>query len=60
MDKRVPVSRFLVRQGPNGWFVYDRARKGTAVIRTRLAEGLTKEQADEIHRILTTESDSAD
>lgn len=53
------MSRFLVRQGFNGWFVYDRERRAPALIGTRLAERLTKEQADEIQRRLTTEFDQA-
>jgi hypothetical protein len=57
MDERAPVSRFLVRQSSNGWFVYDRERKGPANLRTHLAERLTKEQADEIQRRLTAEFD---
>lgn len=55
MDKLVSVSRFLVRQGSKGWFVYDRERKGPALIGTNLAEKLTMEQADEIQRRLTAE-----
>ncbi len=55
MDKLVPVTRFLVRQGSNGWFVYDRERKGSALIGTRLAENLTKEQADQTKLRLTAE-----
>jgi hypothetical protein len=49
------VSRFLVRQGSNGWFVYDRQRKGPALVGTDLADKLTKEQADQIQRSLTAE-----
>jgi hypothetical protein len=55
VDKLVPVSRFLVRQGSNGWFVYDRQRKGPALVGTDLADKLTKEQADQIQRSLTAE-----
>jgi hypothetical protein len=52
MDKPVPGSRFFVRQGYKGWFVYDRERKGPALIGTALAEKLTKEQANQIHQRL--------
>jgi len=31
-DEAPPPSRFLVRQGSSGWMVYDRQRKGPAVI----------------------------
>lgn len=55
VDKLVPVSRFLIRQGSRGWFVYDRERKGPALVGTDLAVKLTKERADEIQRKLTAE-----
>jgi hypothetical protein len=48
MSELVPTSRFLVRQGAKGWFVYDRKRKGPALIGTDLAVGLTKERADHL------------
>ena len=57
MDKLRSVSRFLVRQGSKGWFVYDRERKGPALVGTGLAEKLTKEHADQIQRRLTAESE---
>jgi hypothetical protein len=52
MDQLVPVSRFLVRRGSKGWFVYDRQRKGPALVGTDLADKLTKELADQIQRQL--------
>jgi hypothetical protein len=55
VDKLVPASRFFVRQGFNGWFVYDRQRKGPALVGTALADKLTKEQAEQIQRSLTAE-----
>lgn len=36
-DEAPPPSRFLVRQGSSGWMVYDRQRKGSAVIGVGLA-----------------------
>ena len=57
MDKLCSVSRFLVRQGSKGWFVYDRERKGPALVGTGRAEKLTKEHADQIQRRLTAESE---
>lgn len=51
-DKGSPRSRFLVRQGFKGWMVYDRQRRGPAVLGTSLAVNLTKEQAERIERTL--------
>jgi hypothetical protein len=45
----------LVRQGAKGWMVYDRQRKGPAMVGTRLAVNLTKQQADHIERTLMAE-----
>lgn len=46
-------SRFLVRQGgKGGWMVYDRQRKGPAMIGMNPAEKLTEEQAHRIKRTL--------
>lgn len=45
-------SRFLVRQGGKGWMVYDRQRKGPAMIGTDFAVNLTEEQAHKIKRTL--------
>jgi hypothetical protein len=45
-------SRFLVRQGGKGWMVYDRQRKGPALIGTKFAENLTEEQAHLIKQTL--------
>jgi hypothetical protein len=54
-DKASPLSRFLVRQGAKGWMVYDRQRKGPAMVGTSPAVNLTKEQADRIERMLMAE-----
>jgi hypothetical protein len=40
--------------GGKGWMVYDRERKGPAVIGTDLAENLTREHADRVHRLLVS------
>ncbi len=45
-------SRFLVRQGSKGWMVYDRERKGPALVGTNPAANLTKEEAERIWRLL--------
>ncbi|MBR0856027.1 hypothetical protein [Bradyrhizobium liaoningense] len=53
MTQEAPLqSRFFVRIGGNGWMVYDRERKGPAVIGTDLAANLTKDQAERACRIL--------
>ncbi|MEH2492962.1 hypothetical protein V1280_008901 [Bradyrhizobium sp. AZCC 2230] len=51
-DEGSPPSRFLVRQGFKGWMVYDRQRRGPAVVGISLAVNLTKEQAERIERTL--------
>ena len=52
-DDVSPRSRFLVRKGCKGWMVYDRQRKGPAMVGTDLAVNLTKEQANQQRRIAT-------
>lgn len=44
--------RFLVRQGSKGWMVYDRERKGPAMLGTNPAVNLTKEKAVQIEWVL--------
>jgi hypothetical protein len=56
-DTASPPSRFLVRQGTKGWMVYDRQRRGPAMIGTSLAVDLTKEQANRIERMLMVEQE---
>ncbi|MEH2669209.1 hypothetical protein DXU07_07030 [Bradyrhizobium elkanii] len=48
--------RFLVRQGGNGWMVYDSELKGPAQIEKNgaFAEKLTKEQAETLAKLFTT------
>ncbi|MGY4253825.1 hypothetical protein ACVI1L_000893 [Bradyrhizobium sp. USDA 4516] len=48
--------RFLVRQGGNGWMVYDSELKGPAQIEKdgAFAENLTKEQAEILAERLAT------
>ena len=53
MDKTYPAFRFFVRQGSKNWFVYDRQRKGPALIGTNPAVDLTKERAEQIQRWLS-------
>jgi hypothetical protein len=45
--------RFVVRRGCKGWMVYDRQRKGPALVGTDLAANLTKENAERTERSLT-------
>ena len=47
--------RFLVRQGCKGWMVYDRERKGPALVGINPAANLTKEEAEHIQQTLTSE-----
>lgn len=54
-DKAPSPSRFLVRQGARGWMVYDRQRKGPALIGISWAVNLTKEKADDLERRLRDE-----
>ena len=56
-EKASSPSRFLVRQGGNGWMVYDRQRKGPAMLGISLATNLMKEQADNIKLLLMTQLD---
>ena len=56
-DEVSPPSRFLVRQGSKGWMVYDRQRKGPAMVGTDPAVNLTKGQADQIERTLMAQSE---
>lgn len=51
-DKASPPSRFLVRQGTKGWMIYDRQRKGPAIVGIHLAVDLTKDEANRIERML--------
>jgi hypothetical protein len=57
-DDVSPPARFLVRQGSKGWMVYDRQRKGPAVVGTSLAVNLTKQQAKGIEQVLMAERES--
>lgn len=45
-------NRYFVRQGGKGWMVYDRERKGPALIGVDLAANLTREQAEQVEQIL--------
>jgi hypothetical protein len=49
-----PQARFIVRQGGKGWMVYDRERKGPALLKDGgLAEKLTREQAEQVKLLLS-------
>lgn len=56
-DKNSLPPRFLVREGSKGWMVYDRQRKGPAMVGTKPMVNLTKEQASQIEWKLTAESE---
>ena len=56
-DEVSPAFRFLVRKGCKGWMVYDRQRKGPAIVGTDPAVNLTKERANQIERILMAQSE---
>jgi hypothetical protein len=45
-------NRYFVREGGRGWMVYDRERKGPALIGVDLAANLTREQAEQVELIL--------
>lgn len=49
----LPANRFVIRMGGIGWMVYDRERRGPALIGTNLAAKLTREQAEQAYAILT-------
>ncbi len=59
-DRASPPSRFLVRLGSKGWMVYDRQRRGPAMIGTSLAVNLTKEQAERVERALMDKRETWD
>ena len=54
-DKASAPYRFLVRQGSKGWMVYDRQRKGPALVGTDPAVDLTEEEANRIKLALVAE-----
>lgn len=57
-DAAFPEARFLVRRGSIDWMVYDRERKGPALLKDlSLAEKLTREQAEHLKHSLTTSPD---
>jgi hypothetical protein len=45
-ERAAKPGRFLVRMGGDGWMVYDRDRQGPALIGSKWATNLTKEQAE--------------
>jgi hypothetical protein len=54
-DRASAPPRFLVRQGTKGWMVYDRQRRGPAIVRTKEAVNLTKAEAGSVERMLMAE-----
>ena len=52
--------RFFVRQGSKGWIVYDRERKGPAMVGTNPAINLTKEKAVQIEQTLVAKESKQD
>jgi hypothetical protein len=54
-DKEPASPRYLVREGCKGWMVYDRQRKGPALVGTNPAVDLTRERANHVLQWLTTE-----
>lgn len=53
-DNLPSAPRFMVRQASQGWMVYDRQRKGPALVGANLAPAvnLTKDQAERVQRSL--------
>lgn len=53
MTDEVPSqSRFFIRMGGKGWMIYDRERRGPALIGTDMAANLTKERAEQLLLLL--------
>ncbi len=57
MNVHLPPSRFIIRQGGSGWMVYDRERKGPALIGTDWASNLTMAQAERVKEMLISQPD---
>jgi hypothetical protein len=55
-DKEPTPPRYLVREGGKGWMVYDRQRKGPALIGTSPAINLTRDRASHIAHWLAAQS----
>ena len=55
-DKESAPPRYMVREGCKGWMVYDRQRKGPAMVGTNPVVNLTRERANHIAHWLTAES----
>ena len=54
-DKETAPPRYLVREACKGWMVYDRQRKGPALVGTNPAVNLTRERANHVAQRLTGE-----
>ena len=59
-NKEPAPSRYLVREGCKGWMVYDRQRKGPALVGTNPAVNLTRDRANHIAQSLTELQDKSD
>ncbi|OSJ29784.1 hypothetical protein BSZ19_26830 [Bradyrhizobium japonicum] len=58
MSERAPSqSRFFIRQGAKGWMVYDRERRGPALIGAEWASDLTMAQAERVKQMLISQPD---
>ena len=53
-DKESAPPRYMVREGCKGWMVYDRQRKGPALVGTSPAVNLTRERASHVAHWLAT------
>ena len=54
-DKEPAPPRYLVREACKGWMVYDRQRKGPALVGTDPAVSLTRERANHVAQWLKGE-----
>ncbi|QOZ46230.1 hypothetical protein XH89_24190 [Bradyrhizobium sp. CCBAU 53340] len=53
-DEKSLQSKYFIRMGGKGWMVYDRERRGPAIVGMDLAVNLTKERAEQIRHLLVT------
>jgi hypothetical protein len=54
-DTEPAPPRYMVREGCRGWMVYDRQRKGPALVGTSPAVNLTRERANRVAHWLADE-----
>ncbi len=60
VTESVPPNRFLIRMGGIGWMVYDRERRGPALIGADWAANLTREQAERAYEILVGSAEDSE